>query len=98
MFTLEHLRKLLRARPFVPFRLILSDGGSVEIRSPEVALPGRRFVIIGLLDPDAADTAFDQYTVVWYMHVTRAEQLQSGPPPMGAEPPGPAESSAGKPA
>ena len=55
MFTLDDMRRLLSARPFVPFRLWMSDGGRVDVRTPEVVLPGRRFAIVGLLDPDAAD-------------------------------------------
>jgi hypothetical protein len=91
MFTLDDLRTLLSARPFVPFRLHLSEGAAVEVRSREVVLPGRRFAVIGLLDPDATDTAFDRWAVVWYMHVTRVEMLSAGSPPFST-PPGPAES------
>ncbi len=91
MFTYSDLRSLLDARPFVPFRLVMSDGGSVEVRSQEVVLPLRRFAVIGLLDPNSADTPADRYTTVWYMHVSRAEQMQPGSPPF-ATPPGPAGS------
>jgi hypothetical protein len=91
MFTANDLLTLLNERPFVPFRLILSDGGSVEVRSPEVVSVGRRFAVVGLLDPNATDTLFDRWTVAWYMHVTRAEFLGTGHPPF-TPPPGPAES------
>jgi hypothetical protein len=53
--------------------------------------------VIGLLDANATDTLFDRFIVVWYMHVTRVEMLDSGPPPF-APPPGPAGSSAPSPA
>jgi len=92
MFGAADLTSLLDARPFVPFRLVLSDGGMVEVRTPEVVGVGRRFALVGLLDPDATDTLFDRWTTVWYMHVTRAEQLIAGSPPF-APPPGPTESS-----
>ncbi len=90
MFTADDMRSLLNATPFVPFRLLLSDGNSVLVRSREVVLPGRRFAVIGLLDPDATDTLIDRWTVVWYMHVTRAEMLGAGQPPFTppASPPG----------
>ncbi|MHB1423813.1 MAG: hypothetical protein ACYC3I_11580 [Gemmataceae bacterium] len=97
MFTLEDLRNLLNARPFVPFRLHLGEGESVDVRSKEVVLPGRRFAVIGLLDPNATDTAFDRWAVVWYMHVTQVEMLGLGAPPF-AQPSGPAESPAPSPA
>src|SRR5437016_309254 len=53
MFTAEHLRSLVRVRPFVPFRLIQSDGSAIEVRGPEVLIVGRHFAVIGLLDPEA---------------------------------------------
>ena len=81
MFSLDDLRSLLNARPFVPFRLWLSDGGHVDVRSRELVLLGRRFALIGLLDPEAKDTAFDRYSTIWYLHVTRHEMLSAGPPP-----------------
>jgi hypothetical protein len=86
MFTLDDLRSLLRARPFTPFRLYLSDGGHVDVRSPEVVTAGRRLAVVGLLDPDATDTAFDRFAVVWYFHVARYEMLTAGSPPF--QPPG----------
>jgi hypothetical protein len=97
MFTPADLRTLLNNRPFTPFRLLLSDGSAVEVRSPEVALPGRRFAVVGLLDAGATDTLFDRWTVVWYMHVTRAELLAAGPPPF-TSPPGQADSPSPTPA
>lgn len=81
MFTLDNLRSLLNARPFVAFRIHLSKGEAVEVRSKELVLPGRHFAVIGLLDPDATDTAFDRWTVVWYLHITRVEMLGASTPP-----------------
>jgi hypothetical protein len=92
MFTLHDMRALLNARPFVPFRLWLSDGGSVDVRCPEVVLAGKRFALVGLLDPNATDTVFDRYTSVWYLHVSRHEMLNPGAPPLS--PSGPPPSSA----
>jgi hypothetical protein len=97
MFNVNNLFSLLRARPFVPFRLVLSDGGAVEVRSPEFVLPGRQLAVVGLPDPDAADTLIDWYVTVWYMHVTRVEQMQPGAPPF-TSPAGLAESSTPTPA
>jgi hypothetical protein len=92
VFALNDLRSLLDTRPFVAFRLYLSDGGSVEVRSPEVVLAGKRFALVGLLDPNAADTAFDRYATIWYLHVTRHEMLSPGVPPFTSPPAGPSES------
>ena len=89
MFTLNGMRTLLRAKPFVPVRLWLSDGGNITVRSPELVFPGRHYAIIGLLDPNAMEEAFDRHMVVWYMHITRCEELTAGASPFSApgEPP-----------
>jgi hypothetical protein len=42
MFTADDLRALLHARPFVPFRLLLGDGGAVDVRSNGLAAWRRR--------------------------------------------------------
>jgi hypothetical protein len=52
---------------------------------------------VALLDPDAMDTAFDRYTTVWYMHVTRHEMLGLGAPPF-TSPPGTSETPSPTPA
>lgn len=89
MFTLNNLRALLQARPFTPFRLLRSDGGGVEVRSSEQVLPLRHMAVIGLLDPVSTDTAGDNFTILWYMHVTGVETLRPGAPPFTSpgEPP-----------
>lgn len=91
MFTLDQLRALLQAKPFVPFRIIRSDGGSIEVRTPEVVLPGRQMAVIGLLDPASAETSWDRFVILWYMHITGVEMLSPGAPPFrssGEAPPG----------
>jgi hypothetical protein len=90
MITLDDLRALLNAQPFVPFRLWLSDGGFVDVPSRELVFLGKRFAIVGFLDANAADTVFDRYTTVWYLHVTRHEMLNPGTPPFAPPSPGPA--------
>ena len=97
MFTLDDMRALVQARPFVPFRLIMSEGGTVDVRSPEVVLLGRRFAVVGLLDPNATDTLLERWTTVWYLHVARVEQLDAGLPPF-APPPGTAPAGSPTPA
>jgi hypothetical protein len=87
MFTLDHLRALLHARPFVPFRLLRTDGGSVEVKSPEVVFAGKQMAVIGLLDLDATDTAWDRFVILWYMHVMSVEMLGPGSAPFSTPPP-----------
>jgi hypothetical protein len=83
MFTMEELQKLLRARPFTAFRLHMSDGGKVDVISPESTVAGRRTAIVCFLEGDS-----DRWQLVYYMHVTRVEMLVSGSPPF---PPPPGE-------
>jgi hypothetical protein len=97
MFNLSNMQALLKARPFVPFRLVLSDGGTVEVKSPEVVLLGKQFAVVGMLDPNARDTLINRWTTVFYLHVSRAEQLTPGAPPL-VPPQGPAESPTPSPA
>ena len=89
MFTMNDMQTLLRAKPFAPFRLWLSDGGHVTVRSPEQMFLLRRYAIVGLLDPNAIEESFDRHMVVWYMHITRCEELAPGASPFTSpdEPP-----------
>jgi len=89
MLTQRDLRTLLNAKPFTPFRLWLSDGGHYDVRSPEVASPGRNYALIWLYDPNSGDVGFDHHAIVWYMHVTRQEALKLGDSPFQppSEPP-----------
>ena len=91
MFTLKDMRSLLDARPFQPFRLYSSDGGHVDIITPEMALAAKQCAIIGILDPNTADKSFDRWHILWYLHISRYEMLTPGKPPLS--PPGPAEAS-----
>jgi hypothetical protein len=98
MFTRDDLMMLLNAAPFVPFRLHLSDGGTIEVRHRDFVNAGRRYALIGVPDPADPHAPFDRHLVVYYMHVTRAETLFPGPPPDGTAPPtGPATAPVGTP-
>jgi hypothetical protein len=82
MFTHRDLRALLDARPFIPFRLYLSDGGSVDVLSREVVIVGNRFAVVGILDPSTHGQPVDRYVTIWYLHVARHEMLSAGAPPL----------------
>jgi hypothetical protein len=86
MFTLDDLRALLNARPFVAFRLHLSDGGHIDVRHREFVMAGRRYAVVALPEPTQPDAAFDRNMVVWYFHVARAEQLDDSSPPFTKPP------------
>jgi hypothetical protein len=76
----EDLVDIIRRRPFSPFRLVTTDGTTYEIRHPEMLMPGRRFVIVGLPDNPAVPV-FDRQVVVSMLHVQRLEPIEATAPP-----------------
>ena len=74
----EDIDHRLRERPFVPFRLCMSDGKSFEVRHPEMAIVSRRIVALAVHRPRARMPE----TVTWCdpMHVIRIEPLDGRPP------------------
>lgn len=47
----EHVRELLRRRPFVPFEVRMSNGDVYQVRYPDTAFVNKSLLVIG--DPDA---------------------------------------------
>jgi hypothetical protein len=74
----EDIRERLQQRPFVPFRIVLSEGKTYEIRHPELLFLGKRSAVIGLTD-NPADTLYDRYVTVALLHITRLEPLDAHP-------------------
>jgi hypothetical protein len=79
MLTPDKMRSLRNAQPFIPFRLHLNNGSSVEVRSPEHVLVLRHYAVVALPDPQATDGSWDQCVTVWYAYVTRVEMLSPAP-------------------
>ena len=75
MFTYNDLLSFIRQRPFIPFRLVTTDGTTYEIRHPEMLMPGRRMAVVGLPD-DPAVPAFDRTATIALLHVQRLEPLE----------------------
>lgn len=86
MFTANDIQRLRSARPFVPFRLHLSDGGSIDVISPELITIFQRWVMISILDPHVSERFADDWQQVWYLHITRVETLKPGAPPVDVPP------------
>jgi hypothetical protein len=42
------IRKSLRKRPFQPFRVVMADGPSHDVRDPELAMVTKRDLLIGV--------------------------------------------------
>jgi hypothetical protein len=65
---LEHVRR----RPFVPFVVVTTDGTRYEIRHPELLMPGRRHVIIGI-PRRAEEPIMDRSVYLSLLHLQRIE-------------------------
>ncbi len=71
--TLQTFRDLLTARPFQPFRLIMSSGQSYEVRHPEVAFLSRTAIYVGI--DTAEDNIPTDYRICSVLHVSSIEPL-----------------------
>ena len=73
---LEEIVALLRAKPFVPFRVHLLDGASYDVRHPEWLVPMTRSVLIGQNpDPKVPYIESGNYVVSSLRSVSRLEPL-----------------------
>lgn len=71
--TLQDFKGLLEARPFEPFRIIMSSGESYDVRHPEMAKLLRTKLLV-FLDPDKEGIA-DQFRMCSLLHVTVVEPI-----------------------
>jgi hypothetical protein len=74
---LEEIQDALRRQPFVPFRVFVSDGAACDVRHPELCVPGRRSLFIGMIAPGTTEPVFDRFAIVDLAHVTRLEPLDA---------------------
>jgi hypothetical protein len=70
----EELTALLRRRPFVPFRIHMTDGHAYEIHHPEAMIVSRSYAVIGLR-PDPESGVVDRSEMVAMLHIVRVEIL-----------------------
>lgn len=71
----EDILTFLRAKPFEPFRIHLSDGSTFEIRHPELAIVERSKVIVGIPGPRGPDGPAERSVFCALVHITRAEKV-----------------------
>jgi hypothetical protein len=77
----EELLRALRECPFRPFRIALTDGRTLEVRQPELVLPGRRSAIIGIPAPGDSEAFYDDRTTIDLLHIVSLEPLRNSPNP-----------------
>jgi hypothetical protein len=72
----EELRDTLKQQPFEPFRLVMTDGASYEIRHPDLLWVGRRSAMVGLTG-QPGQTFYERAVKVDLLHVIRIEPVES---------------------
>ena len=83
MFSPDDIQARLRGRPFTPVRIVTSTGETYDLYHPDLAIVGRRFLMIGLPSIENPRQA-EQVTRVANMHITEMHDL-IGPNPSGGE-------------
>jgi hypothetical protein len=78
----KDLLRRVRQRPFSPFRLIISEGGSCDIRHPEQLMVARESAVIGL-EGGPGDDFYETTVLVDLVHVVRLEPLPAAAPAKG---------------
>lgn len=73
--TRKDLASRVKQSPFVPFRLVLSEGTSYEIRHPEQIMVARDSIVIGVPSASEGDDFFDTTVLADIFHVVRLEPL-----------------------
>lgn len=71
----EKILELLRVRPFVPFRVQLSNGTAHVVKHPEQALVTPGYVIIGVNKSDAPGPDVSDTSFVSLIHIVEATPL-----------------------
>ena len=79
----EELRRLLKQRPFRPFRVLVSDGRIYDVRYPEMNLLGPSFIKIGIPEP-GPNPICDHTEFVRLAQIVRVEPLPDAAPPVAS--------------
>jgi RNA:NAD 2'-phosphotransferase (TPT1/KptA family) len=73
MFTAEHIKQLMTAQPFKPFRLCMSDGKTYAIIHHDAAMVLRHAVEVGV-DLDSKGFATNVHRCA-ILHINRIEDI-----------------------
>lgn len=71
----EQLYRLLKQRPFQPFRVCLKDGRGFDIRYPNINLLGQALFNIGHPESDGPDPLYDYMHIVTISEIAGVEML-----------------------
>jgi hypothetical protein len=73
--TMNDLREALRLVPFRPFRVFVTDGGTYDVRHPDLCMIGPRIAVIGIPPAGQNEPILERFAVVDLIHVTRLEPI-----------------------
>lgn len=73
----------LRKRPFEPFRLLISDGTSYDVRHPEVVLVGIGSLVIGIPAAGQTQLPYERYETLALNHIVKMLPLEAAAPTAG---------------
>ena len=71
----ESIRAMLDRRPFIPFRVHVSDQVSYDVTNPRMCVIGGAVTFIGVNRRDSASEFFDEPVIIANRHITRLEPL-----------------------
>ena len=71
----DDVLQVLRARPFQPFKISLSDGQQYEVRHPDNAIVSRSTVLVGVPGARGPDGPAERVVTCALVHITRMEVL-----------------------
>ncbi len=74
MFRPEDVLELVRRRPFVPFRIYMSDGSQYEVSHPEQVMVSVRTVQVGV-PSERRPGVMQNIHLCAIMHISRLEPL-----------------------
>jgi hypothetical protein len=77
--THDEMKQLLRQKPFVPFRVYVSDGREYDVRHPRMNLLTDDYILIGRPVPDLKPPSGSPLEQVRFENIVRIEML---PPEM----------------
>jgi hypothetical protein len=70
------LQEAVRQKPFEPFRLVTSDGSTLDIRHPELCMVGTRVTTVGIPAIEAPTLA-ERTVKIDNLHITKIEPLST---------------------
>ncbi len=76
----DDILELLRAQPFEPFRICLTDGATYDIRHPDMAIVQRSRVTVAVPGPRGPDGPAERTVNCALLHITRTEALNGAKP------------------